>query len=112
MHMWISSTEGIAAWLQVKVMGNIVPPAQKYIFTFNVGRVAGKLCTLRPGNYYSFAMAILSQNYTETNIAESILASIKAVIGVFPNNVVIDSMTFNFSLTAGGCRKSSFGSGG
>ena len=40
--------------------------------------------TLWPGNYDSFAVAILSQNHWEIHITESILASIKIIIeGVF-----------------------------
>ena len=37
--------------------------------------------TLRPGDYDSFAPAILSRNHREINFAESISVSIKVVIG-------------------------------
>ena len=40
-------------------------------------------CTRRPSHYSSFAVAILSQNHWEIDIAESILASRKVIIEVF-----------------------------
>ena len=41
----------------------------------------GFICnTFAPGDYDSFAAAILSRNYRDINIAESILVSIKVII--------------------------------
>ena len=70
--------------------------------------------TLRPRDYNSFTMAILSQKHREINIAESILLSIKDIIrghekgkvpSGLPNNDAMDDMATNFSLTARGCTK-------
>ena len=86
--------------------------------------------TLMPADYDSFGMAILSCNHGEIDIADSILVTIKVIIGghekvkekyqgVFlimmscSSFNIMDNMATNFSLTGGGCRQLPFlGSGG
>ena len=53
--------------------------------------------TLGPVDYNSFAMAILSHNHQEIEIAELISVSTKVIIESFPNDVVNNMAT---SLTA------------
>ena len=52
--------------------------------------------TLASGDYNSFAMAVLSQNYREINIRDSILVSIKVIItsmkGFLYNDIMVISI--------------------
>ena len=67
-----------------------------------------------PRDYNSFAVAFLSQNHREINIAGLILVSIKVIIACIGGVLIMTSwysldimgnMATKFSLTAHGCRK-------
>ena len=68
--------------------------------------------SLRPSDYDSFAMAILSQNHQEINIAESIWGSIKVIIDVVFLMMYGGDPHDNMAVSFDRCRKLLFFSSG